>query len=269
MDPTTDKTWLAFEAIVATSHRVEKYGGVALADTALEEIAAGLNSGQLPLTGNHDWTKPIRAKDLEATLVTLDDGERGVRLTGLVEQSDWAAVGEIGGWSFSTSEPLGRAEGPNPDAPAITLSADAGWFDDQTISEVCSIMCALAPTNGARLMQFAAVDIARVIIEISYNLVAALGPGLATNALWDAIKYLLLHQKSRHNVGATSPTRIELKTNLDSGEVIGIIDTSDPAVASRALASYEVAVKAAAESAVHERQVVVWSEPDDSWVSPV
>lgn len=69
---------MPFEAIVATSHRVEKYGGVALADSALSQMVEALNSGKLPMIGHHDWTKPIRTKDVEATLVTLDDGERAV-----------------------------------------------------------------------------------------------------------------------------------------------------------------------------------------------
>src|SRR5947207_6347644 len=104
MESTTDEAWIPFEAIVATSHRVEKYGGVALADSALTQIAEALNAGQLPMIGHHDWTKPIRTKDVEATLVRMDDGERAVRVTGLVVQADWEAVGEIRGMSFSSFE---------------------------------------------------------------------------------------------------------------------------------------------------------------------
>jgi len=91
------------------------------------------------MIGNHDWTRPIRTNDLDATLVTLEDGERAVRLTGLVHQADLEAVGEIGGMSFSSFEPTGRADGPNRDAPALKLSADAGWFDDETIGEALSV----------------------------------------------------------------------------------------------------------------------------------
>jgi hypothetical protein len=269
MESTIDESWIPFEAIVATSHRVEKYGGVAVPDELLMQFAEEINAGRIPMIGHHDWTKPIRTKDIEATLVTLDDGERGVRLTGLVDRADWAAVGQIGGMSFSATEPIGRADGPNPEAPALKLSADAGWFDDQTIGEACSIMSVLAPVDGARLLQFTAVDDARLVLEMGYNLVVTLGPGLATNALWDGIKYLLLHRKNRTGDAAISPTRIELQTDLASGEVIGIIDTSDPAVASEALATYAAAVTKAAEVASYGRQVVVWSEGESGgrWVS--
>jgi hypothetical protein len=267
---TTDDAWVPFEAIIATSHRVEKYGGVALSDSALTQMVDALNTGQVPMIGKHDWTKPIRTKDVEATLVTLDDDERAVRLTGLVDQRDWAAVGQIGGMSFSTTEPIGRADGPNPDAPPLTLSADAGWFDDETIGEACSIMSVLAPVNGARLLQFTAVDDARVVLEIGYNLLVTLGPGIATNAVWDGIKYLLLHRKDRPGDTAASHTRIELDTDLASGKVIGVIDTSDPAVASAALATFAEVVTRAAEVASRERHVIVWREGESggTWVPP-
>jgi hypothetical protein len=270
MESTMDEAWVPFEAIVATTHRVEKYGGVAFADSALMQMAEALNSGRLPMIGHHDWTKPVRTKDIEATLVTLDDGERAVRLTGLVDQADWEAVGRIRGMSFSTFEPLGRADGPNREAPALRLSADAGWFDDQTIGEACSIMSELAPVEGARLLQFTAVDDARVILEMGYAFVVALGPGLATNAVWDGIKYLLVRRLKRDDDSAASRTRIELVTPLPTGEVIGIIDTSDPAIASQALATYSSAVTTAAESAAQGTQVVLWraAESSGDWVPP-
>lgn len=261
---------MPFEAIVATSHRVEKYGGVALADSALSQMVEALNSGKLPMIGHHDWTKPIRTKDVEATLVTLDDGERAVRLTGLVDQADWAAVGAIGGMSFRTSEPIGRAVGPNPALPSLTLSADAGWFDDQTIGQSCAIISELAPVDGARLLQFTAVDDARVVLEMGYAFVVAFGPDLATNAVWDGIKYLIAGRRRRANDGATSLTRIELVTRLPAGEVIGIIDTADPAVVSAALTTYSAAVTTAAEAGAQGRQIVVWRDEGagGTWAPP-
>jgi hypothetical protein len=265
-----DDSWMPFEAIVATSHRVEKYGGVALADTALLQMVQALNSGKLPMIGHHDWTKPIRTKDVEATLVTLDDGERAVRLTGLVDQADWAAVGEVRGMSFTTSEPIGRADGPNRASPSLTLSADAGWFDDQTIGQACAIMGELAPVEGARLLQFTAVDDARVVLEMGYAFVVACGPDLATNAVWDGIKCLLVGRRHRDYDDATSRTRIELVTPLPAGEVVGIIDSADPAVVSAALSTYSSAVSTAAEAGAQGQQVVVWSDEGagGDWVPP-
>jgi hypothetical protein len=259
--------WIPFEAIVTTSHRVEKYGGVALADEALQQIVDALNAGTLPMIGHHDWTQPIRTKDVEAALVTLDDGERGVRLTCLVDERDWNSIGPAYGMSFTTTEKIGRADGPHPEKDPLALSADAGWFDDETIAHAASIMSEVAPVDGGRLLQFSAIDTARVVLEIGYSTVVALGPGIATNAVWDGIKFLLTHRKRRQGFDGL-PSRIELSTDLAAGTVIGIIDTSEPEVAKYALNAYSKAVEAAARVQSGHKSVIVW-RPDDAggaWV---
>lgn len=261
--------WVALEAVVTTTHRVEKYGGVQLAEGALQQIADALNSGTLPMIGHHDWTKPIRTRDLEASVVALGDGEKAVRLIGLVHQDDWDAVGQIGGMSFTTFEPLGMAGGPHPaGTDQVKLAADAGWFTDEDIGAACSVMSQLAPAEGFRLLQFSAVDLARISLELGLTYVIAWGPGITQNAIWDGLKYLMLHRLKRTPVGEIqSPTRIELVTPLPSGAVTAVIDTSDPDVAERALAAYSDAVARAAESAPQVKQVIVWRDQVDggSW----
>jgi hypothetical protein len=99
------------------------------------------------------------------------------------------------------------------------------------------------------------------------SFVATCGPGLATSAVWDGIKYLLAHRK-KTNEGVVSATRIELVTDLTAGTVTGIIDTSNPDVVSQALATYSEAIAAAAESIAQGKQVIVWKEPDQRWAPP-
>jgi len=152
--------WVALEVIVATTHRVEKYGGVQLAESALQQIVDALNAGTLPMIGHHDWTKPIRTRDLEASIVELTDGEKAVRLVGLVHQDDWEAAGQIGGMSFTTFDVFGIAEGPHaPGTEPVKLAADAGWFTDEDIGAACSLISQLAPTEAARILQFSVVDL--------------------------------------------------------------------------------------------------------------
>lgn len=259
--------WIPFEAIVATSHRVQKYGGVALSDQALQQIVDALNAGALPMIGHHDWTRPIRTKGVEAELVELNDGERAVRMTGLVDERDWDSLGPIGGMSFTTTEKIGRAAGLHPEREPLSLSADAGWFDDETIAEASSIMSEVAPVDGARLLQFSAIEVARVVLEIGYNAVASMGPGVATNAVWDGIKFLLTHRRSRQGL-EDSHSRIELRTDLATGEVTGIIDTPEPEVARHALKAYSKAVEAAARVQSDRKTVIVWrpSANGGTWV---
>jgi hypothetical protein len=261
--------WVALEAIVATTHRVEKYGGVQLAESALQQIVDALNAGTLPMIGHHDWTKPIRTRDLEASIVELTDGEKGVRLVGLVHQDDWDAAGQIGGMSFTTFDVFGTAEGPHPPGTEpVKLAADAGWFTDEDIGAACSVISQLAPAEGARLLQFSAVDIARITFEIGITYVTAWGPGIAQNAIWDGLKHLMLRRLKRTPEGGIEPpTRIELVTPLPAGAVTAIIDTSDPDVAQKALAVYSDAVVRAAQSAPQVKHIIVWRDRGDgaSW----
>lgn len=262
-------SWVALEAIVATTHRVEKYGGVQLAVSALQQIADVLNAGTLPMIGHHDWTKPIRTRELEASIVELADGEKAVRLVGLVHQDDWDTVGQIGGMSFTTFDTIGIAKGPHAaGTEQVKLAADAGWFTDEDIVDACSVISQLAPAEGARLLQFSAIDVARISLELGLTYVNTWGPSIAQNAIWDGLKYLMLRRLKRTPHGeAAAPTRIELVTPLPAGAVTAVIDTSDPDVAQKALAVYSDAVAHAAESAPQEKHIIVWRDQGDggSW----
>lgn len=78
--------------------------------------------------------------------------------------------------SFSSRECIGRAVGLNPDGDELTLLADAGWFDDQSIGDASGIISRLAPVQGARLYQFSAVDDARVILAMGFSFVVSQQP---------------------------------------------------------------------------------------------
>lgn len=257
--------WVPFEAIVATSHRVEKYGGVLFADEALQQIVDALNSGKLPMTGHHDSTKPVRTKDLEARLAVLDDGERAVRVTGLVDEYDWNSLGPVRGMSFTTMETIGRATGPHPELEPLALSADPSWFDDEAIATASSIMSQVAPVEGNRLLQFTAIETVRIIIDVGYNTLMLLGPNLASSAIWDGLKYLLLHKKTRK--GLDSPaSKIEISTDLDAGKIVGVIDTDNPDILEQALAAYSKAVESAAQTRTGSPIVIIWdSDHGDGW----
>lgn len=263
--------WVAIEAVVATSHRVEKYGGVQLAESALQQIADALNTGAVPLLGQHDWTQPIRSRDLEASIITLPDGEKAVRMVGLVHQGDWESAGQFGGMSFTTFETLGVAQGPHSAATeAVSVAADAGWFADADIAAACEIICPLAPAQGSRLLQFSAADIARISLEVGLTYVAAWGPGIAQSAIWDGLKHLMLRRlKRKPDAAGQSPTRIELVTKLPGGSVVGVIDTNDPEVVKSALAAYSGAVDHVLQSTPRTKQIIVWGDGEDggSWAA--
>ena len=129
-------------------------------------------------------------------------------------------------------------------------------------------MSQVAPAEGARLLQFSAIDLARISLELGFAYVTAWGPGIAQNAIWDGLKHLMTRRVKRTSDDAPpSPTRIELVTPLATGAVTAIIDTNDPGIAQQALVTYSDAVARAAESAPTGKHIIVWGEDEDggSW----
>lgn len=253
--------WLELEGIMATTHKIEKYGGFQLDEDALQRMAEALNSGRVPLLGQHDWGKPVRTQQMSARIIRRPDGESELRISVLVHAEDWDSAGEIGGMSFSVFEPIGRADGPHKDADPLRLGGDAAWFDDETISAACVVMSALAPVEGSRLYQFSAVHDLKVVLDLGYDLVQALGPSLAASAIYDGVKLMLRSVIGRRDdLVAVPTTRIELSTTLPSGSVVALIDTPDSETARRALETYSRALAAAARVApAPERQVLMWN----------
>lgn len=215
------------------------------------------------MIGHHDWTLPIRTRNVRAWVTDLDDGEKALRLEAEVSGGDFAAVGEVAGMSFTTFAALGEALGPHPDRAPVQVSADAAAFEELDIARACELMSQLAPAKARLLFQFNALDVSRLVVEVGYPLVASLGPNLAASAIWDGLKHLLTMRKKPNE---TAPaTRIELCTPItEANEVIGIIDTDDPAVARLALEKYSEALQVAADLE-RTRAVLRWLTQEHRW----
>lgn len=248
---------------MATSHRVEKYGGVRLAPQALQDIAHALNAGQIPMLAQHDPRRRLRTRQMSATVEVLPDGEQAVRFTCLVHLDDVTLMEGMRGMSFSTSDLIGSVEGPNPALGTLELRADAAVFSDEVIGRACEQMCTLGRTQGFRLLQFAGPDEARIILEIAYSIVVALGPGLAASAIYDGLRFLF---RNRSKSSQEALVQLELVTSVQGGDVKAVIHTSDPAVAEAALAAFSDAVQAVASTPPDERPVLDWDAPRRAWV---
>lgn len=257
-----DRAWREFEGTIATSHVVAKYGGVRLAPQALQHMADALNAGEIPMLAQHDPRRRIRTRQLSATVVVLPDGEQAVRLACLVHPDDVGVMEGMRGMSFATSELIGGVEGPNPGWGTIELRADAAVFSDEVIARACEQMCTLGPTQGFRLLQFTGPDEAKIILDIAYNIIVILGPGLATSAIYDGLRYLL---RNREKSAPDASVQLELATSVRGGDVKAVIQTSDPNVAKAALAAFSDAVQAVASMPPAERPVLDWDAPKRTW----
>jgi hypothetical protein len=174
--------WVTIDAIVATSDPVEAYGMImVLADTALEQMAEAITTGVARFRGHHDPLEGMRIRNPHAYVDVLEDGRRQVRLSGDVLRSEWERLGPVWGMSFATTDPLPEHSWIAPLIEALSVSADAGWFNDSAIAESsASFQRALdgaqieAGTVGGvaagRLFQFSAIPGPRIVIETSLAL---------------------------------------------------------------------------------------------------
>jgi hypothetical protein len=77
-------------SIVATTDPVAKYPGLTLHRNVMQQLATALKNGQLPLLSNHDVTKPVTGRVLDAQVVELANGATGVEATFEVDAVEWA-----------------------------------------------------------------------------------------------------------------------------------------------------------------------------------
>jgi hypothetical protein len=225
-------------------------------------MADALNAGEIPMLAQHDPRRRLRTRQLSAAVVVLPDGEQAVRLICLVHPDDVGLMEGMRGMSFATSELIGSVEGPNPGWGTLELRADAAVFSDEVIARACEQMCTHGHTQGFRLLQFAGPDEARIILDVAYNIVVTLGPGLATSAIYDGLRYLF---RNRAKSAREASVQLELATSVRGGDVKAVIQTSDPEVAKAALAAFSDAVQAVASMPPAERPVLDWDAPKRTW----
>jgi hypothetical protein len=103
--------------VVATTHPVAKYGGIALSVEALNQLRDKLATGQIPMLFDHDVMRPMDGTVIEPRIEA--DGDE-YRLVGEMEidENDWEFIqrhferaGVPGGISFGASEPQTRLDG--------------------------------------------------------------------------------------------------------------------------------------------------------------
>lgn len=228
---TADESWIPFSGLVATTHRIDAYDGVRLSPDALLQLVSQMNSGNVPMIGHHDQTRPLRTRNVHATVITLDDGELAATVDGEIIEDDWGALGDVGGFSFATSYPLDPAVWTNPPNPQVRLAADAAWFDAQDIAVACGTIATSVPTRGDEYLQFSAIPLAKIIIEVG----AALTIGLAGNEISRGIHYLIGRRKTPTGADPATPTIVELHVGDGPPRSKFVVTTSDPEVATAAI----------------------------------
>lgn len=181
-------------ARLATTHPIAAYGGTELPREALDQVARGVASGAVPMHFEHDISRPVAAAVVASGVEELEDGHFAAWVEFDVDAELWAAyggqvaaAGAPGGMSISFTGPMdGRSLAG--DAPLV-VAADRHHFTDIEIDQSVEILARLGvETRGELLYQFAFEPVAKVIVDVVWPTVMALGPDLVASAIYDAIR---------------------------------------------------------------------------------
>jgi len=181
-------------ARLATTHPISAYGGVQLPRQVLDQVASAVASGAMPMHFGHDISRPVAVADVQTGIEQLDDGHFAVWAEFDVDADVWAthesavvAAGAPGGMSISFTTPLaGRSLAS--DSPLV-VAADGHHFDDDEIDNAVAILGRLGVEAGGQVLyQFSFEPIAKIVIDVVWPAVMALGPNLVASAIYDAAR---------------------------------------------------------------------------------
>ena len=241
------------EAIVTGSRPFPAYGGgVQLGDAVLEELAAALRAGQLPVFINHDIRRPMDAKILDAEVRPTADGFKEVWVRIDVDAGQWdafdqqrIAAGAPGGFSFSAAQPVRVLDGlPSASTEVIELAADASHWPDEVLLAAAEDLRQIGTVDVGRRFAFAYDPAAVVVISIALNLVLT----VVGNALYDALKRFLFTDR---------PTIFHFRVERGDELVEARLETSASDTLRQAVDAFD--------ELVNPGRLFVWDEESGEW----
>ena len=242
---------------------MDAYGGIQLDHEVLERLAEALRAGRLPMILQHDPTRPLSARIVDAGIGDDGEGYEQVWVRFEIEEEAWNAVqdewrraGAPGGFSWSGSVPLRfiPAEGDAP-KPTVAIAADAHFWTDEQIVDAATKLSTHANVHAAQRLAFAHVPDPVVVItlyEIARDIFA--------DALWDTLKGFLTRQPAVDS-SAPDQTIFEFRISEGGRNIIGRVATNDAGVLHHA-------IDALGELGAERSQAATWNDTTDCWESP-
>lgn len=219
---------LRIQGFLVTSGPIAAYGGLAIAEELMEDIANAVRQGRAPFMAQHDARRRLDVQVLDVAVRRTQDGHLGVWVDVEVDEAEWDKAGAVGGWSVAVIEPRFEAADASGRA-VIRLSVDAAHFAEQLLAEATE---ALRNSNfevqGGLLYQFAVFPPPNVVIEFSLYLLRDLTVGVLAAALYEGLRRLL---KPRH----ASRTVFDFRIHEGDQSVHAHLETGDPEVLKDAL----------------------------------
>lgn len=205
-----DSDLILKEAIFASTHLIEAYGGFQLTHEQLTDFATVIKSKGLNSPFNHDPTDPIQMQVVDAGVRVRDDGEHEGWFSFLISKEGWEDLerrweeaGAIGGYSITVTEPLTEK---SEEDTFLELSVDAANWSREDLE----IAFGFRPISGHiqinYLYQFALVPVAQVVLQI----VDSVSLGVVANLL----THLLLKSKTKPIFASVTITSKKHKTKV-------------------------------------------------------
>lgn len=255
-----------------TSDPIEAYGGVSIPPEMLKEIARQIEAREIPFHLDHNLSKPLRVRGLEAFVESRQDGIDELRFQAEIHEDDFHWLESRPGLSATIMAPLARDQNEERKCDAaIRLSADHAWFSDDALigveERLVRIGVARELIQIQRAYQFSVVPDPQIFIDLTYQLLLSIG----SNGIWDGIKNLFGQRRTPKGGEPLAPTVVNV--SIDNGErsIKAVVTTNDVAVAQRAVESLAQAVTAFLQSTPitppeeKRKDITVWDDESGNW----
>lgn len=228
-------TYRKVSFVLATSAPLDAYGGVQLAEEALERMADTVNAGHLPFHFNHDPRQPLDVTNVRAWTERQDDGSLVVRgeMEMRASHADWyeercREMDAPGGMSFSATTDIRTFPSTDPKCTgSIRIAADAGHYSSDEIETSAEALSRLGNVRACSLYQFQFEPLP-VVVAFFHSGVPAVAWNLVSSYLFASLTRL-------RRASPVSRFQFEVHETSDERHVSALVETSDPDVLEAAI----------------------------------
>jgi hypothetical protein len=221
--------------VLATSKRLDAYGGIELPEDLLESLATKLNAGELPMQFNHDSRQPVRVRNPRGW--TERDGEGYLVVRGEVEMAEadadafLAQLKELdapGGMSFTFTSLIESIASAAPESEAeFVIACDASHFSQDEVVVSGRALSGLGTVEARQLFQFSFEPVA-VVTLILVNGIPAVAWNVVASYFYAALTRL------RRPAGGTR-FEFHIHETPDERIIAATVDTDDAEVLHHAI----------------------------------
>lgn len=228
------------EGFVTTSAAVEKYDGVVISPSTLENVARDFLQIEY-MNLEHDSRERIEIRVLAAEVRRTETSIPGVWVMYGVDEDEWQRVGGRLGFSISVIQTILHPD-PSSEKPAVLIAFEAGCFPASSVDAAVAALHPRTNLSVGLLYQFTEeAQRAKVVIEFVVTTLQSLG----VNVLYDALKAVLVKQPTEPPAAPTV-FDFKMKEKVSKGKrhrtVTARLETDDTELLREAVAGLTAAL---------------------------